>query len=442
MAKAPSEAYNTTNREVECKLHIYFDGPEQEPVTIDKNNYLVSADVLEEAMASSNTPWGNVSANELSFVLQNDGDIFNPYNASSILYGKIRSGIKVECFIRPLSTEDYDWDPLGVFYVIDWITTAGGMTVDVTCYDKIKDVLGSQQVKMPVFRNITEKDFIQSFFDLLSVPVVIDDALTQTLPLGYILKENKDILNDFIAGMCVFIFCDHLGEIKVQSMRKKLTTQHTITDDDQIVDIKAQQGVSLDYDGVQIILKAPQLSSSIEILNMKDVKVPLEGVSFQASLFSSSPVAQIEMGANSKTGWGRFKIERASSVDVDFKVENLTEADFVDTLSLWGRVVETSDTEWATEGTNLLKHDNIYCQTEERFESLKTFLTSFVRASLPQIEVTVRGNPQFEIGQKMLVASTRFNIWFEGVLIRQKLRYDGGLSADLTLLSSKILEVT
>ena len=442
MAKAPSEAYSEINRELEGKLHVYFDGPEQEPITIDKNNYLVSMEILEEAMTSSNTPWGNVSANELSITLHNEGDIFNPYNASSILYGKIQSGIKVECFIRPTSAEDYDWDPLGIFYVIDWVTTAGGMTVDVICYDRVKDVLGSQQVKMPVIRNISEKDFIQSFFDLLGVPVVVDDALTQILPLGYILKENKDVLNDFIAGMCVFIFCDHAGEIKVQSMRKKLTTSHTITDDDQIVDIKAQQGVSLDYDGVQIILRTPQLSDSIEILNMKDTKVPVGGISFQACLFSSTPVAQIELGHSSRTGWGRFKISRASSVDVDFSIENLTEVDFVDTISLWGRVVETAGTEWATEGANLLKHDSIYCQTEERFESLKTFLTSFVRASLPLVEVVVRGNPQFEIGQKILVASTRFNVWFEGVLIRQKLRFDGGMSSDLTIMSSKILEVT
>ena len=440
--RAPEEVYNAKSRRIEWKLDIFFNGATQEPVSIVRDNFLVSAEVLEEAMSSSNTPWGNVSANELTASIRNEEDIFNPGNVDSPYYGKIKVGLMIAAFIRPkINDTIYDWDPCGVFFVADWVTRSGGLTAEITCYDKIADVLSAQKVKLQVYPNITKRDFIQVFFNSLNVPVVVDPLLSGILPFGYHVKENKDFLNNISGGLQTFIFCDHNGVIQVQYMRASKEVSHNITDNDQIIDISAQRGVLLDYDGIQLLLKAPQLSDSTEIYSSKETEIPASGLLLESQLFTKKPVAMLELSKISNTGLGKVLVQEATSLDCTLQVSNLLGSSFVDSISLYGRIIETSDTEYSSTGRNLLKYDNIYCQTVEQFENVKRFLSAFVSSDLPQIELTVRGNPQFALGQKIQVNSLRFNLSFTGLLIRQKLHYDGGLSSTLTLLNSTILEV-
>lgn len=440
--RAPEEVYNAKSRQIEWKLDIFFNGASQEPISIVRDNFLVSAEILEEAMSSSNTPWGNVSANELTASIRNEEDIFNPGNVDSPYYGKIKVGLMVAAFIRPkINDAIYDWDPCGVFFVADWVTRSGGLTAEITCYDKIADVLSAQKVKLQVYPNIAKRDFIQVFFNSLNVPVVVDPLLSGILPFGYHVKENKDFLNNISGGLQTFIFCDHNGVIQVQYMRASKEVSHNITDNDQIIDISAQRGVLLDYDGIQLLLKAPQLSDSTEIYSSKETEIPASGLLLESQLFTKKPVAMLELSKISNTGLGKVLFQEATSLDCTLQVSNLLGSSFVDSISLYGRIIETSDTEYSSMGRNLLKYDNIYCQTVEQFENVKRFLSAFVSSDLPQIELTVRGNPQFALGQKIQVNSLRFNLSFTGLLIRQKLHYDGGLSSTLTLLNSTILEV-
>lgn len=444
--RAPEEAYNAKSRRIEWKLDIFFNGANQDPVSIVRDNFLISAEVLEEAMSSSNTPWGNVSANELTASIRNTGDIFNPANTSGIYYNKIKSGLKINVYIRPAASSqdilvEYDWDPFGVFYVADWVTKAGGLTAEITAYDRISDVLGAASAKMKVLRNITKADFIQSFFDIVGVPVVIDSAFSDVLPFGYHTKTNKDFLNNVSAGMNAFIFCDHCGRILVRYMRHTLSAVHTITDDDQIVDVSAQQGIMMDYDGIQLYWKVPQLSSSVEILSVRKLIIPVDKLEVVSQVFSKQPVADVLYAKLTTSNKAQVTWQQATSIDLDYKVVNDDHLEFSSDLSFFGRVVETVDTVVSDPGNNLLKLDNIYVQTQEQFESMKRFLRAWVSGIPPLIEITVRGNPQFEIGQKVHVESVRFNTVFDGVIVRQKLHYDGGMSGTITLMNSHILEV-
>ena len=50
--RAPEEAYNAKSRRIEWKLDIFFNGAYQDPVSIVRDNFLVSAEVLEETNAN------------------------------------------------------------------------------------------------------------------------------------------------------------------------------------------------------------------------------------------------------------------------------------------------------------------------------------------------------------------------------------------------------
>lgn len=473
--RAPEEAYNAKSRRIEWKLDIFFNGAYQDPVSIVRENFLISAEVLEETNASSNTPWGNVSANELTATIRNEGDIFNPTNTSGPYYNKIKVGVMVKAYVRPIpnDTDDvvqhyeleqythaqltqythdevrhlghvdpgYDWDPIGVFYVADWITRSGGLTAEITCYDKIGDVLSSTRAKMKVLRNVPKNTFIQTFFDLINTSVIIDPVLQDILPFGYHIKDNKTFLNNVSAGMNVWIFCDHLGQIQIRYMRHFLLVEHTITDEEQIIDISSQQSVIGDFDGIQLYLKVPQLSEIIELLAVRNLTIPSPSLEVTSQVFTKQPVADVTCAQIKSKFNMLFSQHQSTAIDTDYIIENLSSAPVSADVTFYGRVVETADTVLTDNGTNLLKLDNVYVQTQEQFNSLKRFLRAWVSGIPPFIEVTVRGNPQFEIGQKIHVQSARFNTVFDGVIIRQKLKYDGGMTGTLTLINSRILEV-
>lgn len=439
--RAPESRYNAGSRQIEWKLEVFFDGISNNPVIITRDNFLISAAVLEEAMTSSNTPWGKISANELTASIQNAVDQFNPANSAGPYYSKIKPGLQIDAYIRPTNNPAYEWDPIGKFFVSDWITKSGGLTADITCYDQLSMVLNAPKIKMPVYRGITEQEFISNFFSTAGVPVIIDSTINQTLIFGYHSKENKDFLNNISSGMNLFIFCDHLGRVCVKNMRTELSVAHTITDSDQIIDISAQQNAALDYDGIQLYQKVPQLSNTVEILSARNVTIPSGGLSVQSQVFAKSPVAdvlaaKVTAHANSFVNW-----HESNSIDFNYTVTNVASAEHEANIIFYGRVIETVDTVLTDVGSNLLKLNNIYVQTAEQFESMERFLHAWVSGLTPIIDITVRGNPQFEIGQKIHVESTRYNIIFDGVLIRQKLRYDGGLSGTITLMNSRILEV-
>lgn len=474
--RAPEEAYNAKSRQIEWKLDIFFNGAYQDPVSIVRDNFLVSAEVLEETNASSNTPWGNASANELTATIRNDDDIFNPTNVDGPYYEKIKIGLKVAVYVRPAVSDhddiarqgelsqythaelalhiheeirhmghvdpEYDWDPFGVFYVADWSTKAGGLTAEITCYDKISDILGAAKVKMRVLRNITKSDFIQEFFSSVGVPVIIDEALSDILPLGYHVKDNKDFLNTCAAGMNLWWFCDHNGLVQARYMRHQLQAAHTITDNDQIIDISAQQGLLTDYDGIQLYWKVPQLSDSIEILAVRNLVIPADKLEVVAQVFTKQPVADVLYAKLTQDARATVTWHEATSIDLNYRVTNYDLAEFTASLTFYGRVVETADTVISDNGKNLLKLNNIYVQTQEQFDSIKRFLRAWVSGIPPLLEIKVRGNPQFELGQKIHVNSTRFNTLFDGVIIRQKLHYDGGMTGTIVLMNSRILEVT
>lgn len=110
--------YNADSRVIESKIEIFFDPT---PITVDKDDFLIDWDVLEEVGTdSNNNPIGDTSANDFSFSLFNEEGIFSPANTAGPYYGKIKSGVKVIPYLR---TKNTNWIQMGVFYVNEWNAT-------------------------------------------------------------------------------------------------------------------------------------------------------------------------------------------------------------------------------------------------------------------------------------------------------------------------------
>ena len=70
----------------------------------------------------------------------------------------------------------------------------------------------------------------------------------------------------------------------------------------------------------------------------------------------------------------------------------------------------------------------------------KTVLNAFVNSTIPLLTVSVRGNPLLNIGDRISIQSTRYNLIFDGVIQRMKYAYNGSLSCEMTLLNNSIIQ--
>ena len=98
MSVSTDEMYNAESRYLHQLFKIHFSSSEVLEVT--KSKYLISSSNLEESYKSSDSPFGDVTSNELTLTLYNENNIFNPINRASKYYGLIKRGVKIEAFIH------------------------------------------------------------------------------------------------------------------------------------------------------------------------------------------------------------------------------------------------------------------------------------------------------------------------------------------------------
>lgn len=439
MAAATDAAYNAKSRMIECKLDIYFNGIDGTPLSVTKDNYLVTWDVLEEVSADSCAPFATVSANELSFELVNKNDIFNPSNAQGAYYGKIKVGVQVKLYVRPVAATAYDWDQLGTFYLTDWQVSFAGQTVSATATDKVSKIINATRVKLPVYKNIAYNTFIQHFFTKLGMPITLDSALIGTLRYGYHVLQNADFLNNVAGGLQVFIYCDHTGELITRYMHKTVALAHTITDTDQIVEPTTKQSIMLQYDGASVCAQIPQLSNITTLYSESDIENTMLTL-YRDRTFSNTPVVNVAYITSSgdNTPYIDGLAYNATEI-INFSLRDA----FRGRIEFCGQCIQTADVYAEDVGCdNALKFSSIYIQSQAYLSAFKAFMDAYVQSVLPVLEVSVKGNPRFQLGEKIRVQSARFGLDFTGILIRQNLRYDGGLSGTITLLNASILEVS
>lgn len=441
--RVPTEQdYNAESREIEFCVDIYFNGLNSDPLRVTRDNYLMDLDLLDEACADGDTFVGVPSANEVSFNLYSEDGIFNPNNIHGAYYRKIGLGICLKVYIRPvgLVDEPFEWEPLGVFYVTDWVTDLTGINVSVTGTDLLVNLFTSEKVRLPILTEYPMEDLITDFFTANGQSVTIVGDFTRNLPFAYINKDNNKFLQEFANGALAFIYSNHSGSFVVQSIDTILPVSHTLTDHDQIISINAKQSIVNSYDGITVVCEKPQLSKEISLLqNRAQAIEEEETLIINNQGFSSTPLyalshVEVQSDADCEV------TDISSSVfDISYKLVNNTSLATNVNINFFGYIVEKLPITYSDETSNMLKIDNDYVQSEDYALHIKDLLTAYIRLPIPVLEVTTRGNPKYQPGDKVRIYSEKYGVDFTGWLIRQHFTYDGGLKCTITVLNSGII---
>ena len=184
--------FDKDSRQITARLDIYFDGFENEPVSIYPSNYLVDMEITEEAGAETKNPLGAISANELSFTLTNFDNIFSPTNTAGPYYSKITTGVMVKAWLKPDEASITNWIPMGVFFVINWQCKTGSELADVLCTDTMQELLLAPIPDLDVKLNQSfAAYFIYVLHEYGFINAQVDGTLVDILPYGFISSDNS-----------------------------------------------------------------------------------------------------------------------------------------------------------------------------------------------------------------------------------------------------------
>ena len=440
--KTTDDNYNASTRYLEQKAIIYFSS--SNILEITRDNYLVTSSVLEEAHAQSGSaPFGGVTSNELSLELLNEGGIFSPTNNNSPYYGLMKKGIKIELFIRPVvesenEDEQYEWDPLGVYYIVDWQAKVTGLIATITANDKLYKAFSKDLTALPISRNKTQKEFYEYIFDNLGLQGDIDKTLNTLIRYAYIDKSTKELLSMLNMSALADCFCKHDGTLKVQHLTNIPALRATITDNDQVLFAKIEQSLDYDYDGVNLVYNLPQESDVQCVLSLKDMIIP-EGTSKRNNVsLTGTPLLKLCYSILSGVKAHISSIE-ATPVSVNFSIDN-PEVETEDcTIDIYGTLLVNNEITLGKEVENCLVINNLYIQEAAYANIVYNHLNAYIRNLLPILKLEVRGNPKLELGDVIQVDSDKYNLHYKGLLIQQTFDYDGSLKSTITLLNTSIL---
>jgi hypothetical protein len=436
MATSTDEMYNSNSRYLHKMCRIYFS---TEPLEILASNYLISSSILEEPYKVTNSPFGEILSNELELTLYNDNGIFNPKNVDSPYYGRIKRGIKIEVFMRPDEVDE--WDPLGVFYVTDWTTSTDGMTAEVVAHDKLYSILNAHIPSLPIVKDVPFASFIKDYFALFNAEVIVDSTIQLILPYGFTTgyADNKSLLADLMMAAIADCYCIHDGTIIIRSKIASRDLRAVLTDDDQIISVSIKQSLSTDYDSVSVTINALQESQEQSVLLIEDFKVQPGTTSTGFVKFSTPGVLGIK-SIRAESDYPVKPVNFTATAD-DIICSIQSSSDTTVNLDFIGTTLETISSIISTEGKAAVELNSKFVQDVDNGKQLLTFVDQYIKESLPVLDLSIRGNPKLQIGDKIQISSSKYKTDYVGILKKVDYQYSGGLHCDISLTADITKEV-
>lgn len=442
MARNATDAdFNSSGRYLDLKIDIYFDGLSELPFSVTRDTYIIDVNWLEEGSADSSSLFGDVSSNELSFRLYNENGMFSPTNASGQFFGKIKAGIPLILSIRPEHPKDdtVNWEQLGVYYVGGWDAQVTGTYADVVANDSWQTIFGRSLPTYPIALNKVWKDFLTEVFAVSGATVLVDNLLSETLPYAFVEDSLKEFLKEAVAASLAYITSDKQGNPMIGAYTASRALRATLTDDNQVKSAVIKQSITRAYDGVALTYVVPQIAAVEPLVEMTGITVSPGQMNYSNIAFSKTPLWNVSLIKTASPSDTVNLVDYVATQSlISILVNSETETSF--DLTVYGRVLNLIEVLLTDDATKLLTINNKYIQDTTYALFYKNVMKAFIDNAVSVLTVSIRGNPLLNIGDKVVIQSTKYNLDFTGIIQRMSYAYDGGLSCELKLLNVDILQ--
>jgi len=443
------QAFNNDVRCIDVQLKIYFDS---EPLIVTKDNYLISFDLLEELISDTTKPFGSISSNELDFSLFNENDMFTPTNETGPYFGKIETNTKVELLVRE-ELSNSDWIKMGTFYVYDWECNQGSSYVNVTCNDKMQQIL---KIPMPIYmvkQDISVKQFLSGLFENIGLrqdSYNIDNNLdSQMLKYAYPLYGDLGAtLSDLASTQLCYIYMDRNEVLQVKSIKSISNSVTTFSDDNQIVECKVKQTLQQEYSQVKVTYSNKSITSDVEMIELKEQSIN-DGISeFNNLIIEKGPMFLPAHCVVESTEDAYVSDIEYTPWDISLKVTNTVKKTQNIDLTIYGSLINTDAKSYILGSIDQLVNrmgelpieiSGEYMDNEEHAINVKDIMVKYISSPTPMIELNTRGNPGVKIGDVMTIDNATNKVHKDVVVIRQDFKFNDGLECNMLCLDKAIV---
>ncbi|MEW6048485.1 MAG: hypothetical protein AB1609_18745, partial [Bacillota bacterium] len=207
---------------------------------------LVSIRLLEEREASQGSlPVGNITANEIALVLNNESHKFDPDNTQSPLFRLLKPNRRIRAWLGVEVNGVPEWVPLGTFWSLDWDSQDDTLEAIVTARDRMellrKGTFQTSQVQTNVSLYALAEQVLQDA-GLTASEYVIDPSL-QSIVVPYAWFEpvsHREALRTIAEAALAVVYADRDGVVRIEPFALAgATPALEITEDDYFLPLRA-----------------------------------------------------------------------------------------------------------------------------------------------------------------------------------------------------------
>lgn len=419
----------------------------------DDELFLIS--LLEEMDYQGATiPIGNISANEITVRIDNSTGRFNVDNPSSSVAGEMKKNRVIEAFlgIEVPYGGTVTWYTLGKFYTQDWRVYNDAPYVEIVGLDKLSLLGQSEFYTTQIYSDQTLTalaEVVLADAGLASAEYSIDTALDSiTIPYTWFGRTTHRYALKEIAEACSGrVYMNRNNVVVIEPYQDATTSSTTITSDryfsksnpiawNEIVNyvevrakprILASSATEIYNDTEALAVPAGGSATRLCIFNTDDPCTEVATPSFTQSsthitISSHTDYTWATLITFANSGGGE---ESVTSITIDGKI-----------LSTAGNKVATAEdtTSIAENGRQALTEpvENNYIQSKARAQTIADALLASYKDPRRDVELDCRGYVDITLGDRISVATYDDDHTTDYTVIRQELRWDGGLRAEIT----------
>lgn len=406
---------------------------------------LVSLRLLEEREASQGSlPVGNITANEITLVLNNESHKFDPDNEQSPLFRLLKPNRRIRAWLGAEVNGEEEWVPLGTFWSLDWDSRDDTLEATVTARDRMellrKGTFQSSQVQTNVSLYALAEQVLQDA-GLKASEYAIDPSL-QNIVVPYAWFEpvsHREALRTIAEAALAVVYADRDGIVRVEPFALAgVMPVLTITEDDYFLPLRAPSKQAEVANQI-IVTTQPLRSAAVaeEVYRSNEpITVPAQSSKTVTVYYNKRPV--IEAVASPENPPSGVSITGATYYGwgATVTISNSNTTDQQVTLVVSGKplTVQNQERAVAEDAASIVENgvlqyefpENPLVQTLSQAQAIADALLASVKDPRRDLELDWRGNPALLLGDRVTVKGQDYYV------VRQEIDWTGTLSAKLT----------
>lgn len=420
---------------------------------IDVSSRVVSISTISERSPDNATlVIGNLSAGELTLVLDNTDQLFSPNNSASPYQAYLRKDKKIRASVGfQYADGSSELVPIGVYYTMDWQAPAGGPTVTIKAQDRMKKLRARQYRTCPLLQNYTlDTVVLQALADagIAGSDAVVNPTAIRA-PYAFCASATSfaqylQTLAGAAGGVAYFDALDRLHfEDAAYLTVNKVVSVLTLTDAQGMISAADSWQEGYVKNRVVVPINSLKLAASAQIWALQE-SILLHGHQrVTLTITFTGPAANVGAPVVTAAAGITTISWTASAYGGVLVLENTsTTFGYITAITVSGQLLQADGSNVITaEDSSLTAHEgalelsvsNPLIQSRSAAQSLAYSLLSLYSNPPSRLHAEVQSLPHLELGDRVTIASSVLGISADYWVERHSFVDDGGFKSSLDL---------